>query len=84
MVAAGLGVSIVPRCISEIHADGISYLSIEDDAPRAVISLVYRRSDRSSTVQHFVEVARRKARTAVQGKSKGIAIEVKKPGILRR
>jgi DNA-binding transcriptional LysR family regulator len=84
IVAAGLGVSIVPRCISRIHADGISYLRIEDDAPRAAISLAYRRGDRSSTTQNFVEVARRKSQTAVQRKSKGVAIEVKKAGVLRR
>ncbi len=84
MVAAGLGVSIVPQCISRIHADGISYLPIEGDAPRAVISLVYRRKDRSSTVQNFVEVARRQTRTAVQRKSKGVEIEAKRTGVLRR
>jgi len=59
MVAAGLGVSIVPHCISRIQADGVFYLPIKGDAQRPVISLAYRRDDRSPTVQNFLAVARR-------------------------
>jgi len=59
MVAAGLGVSIVPRCISRIQADGVFYLPIKGDAQRPVISLAYRRDDRSPTVQNFLAVDRR-------------------------
>jgi DNA-binding transcriptional LysR family regulator len=65
MVAAGLGVSIVPRSTSRIHADGVFYLPIEGDAPRAEICLAHRRDDRSPAVQNFVAVARRATRAAV-------------------
>jgi DNA-binding transcriptional LysR family regulator len=64
MVAAGLGVSIVPQSTSRIHTDGVVYLAIDADAPRALISLAHRRDDRSTAVQNFVAVARRAARTA--------------------
>jgi DNA-binding transcriptional LysR family regulator len=66
MVAAGFGVSIVPQSIAQIHLAGVAYIRIEDDAPRAPISLAYRRDDRSTTVRNFVASARRHSRTAHQ------------------
>jgi DNA-binding transcriptional LysR family regulator len=64
MVAAGFGVSIVPRSIAQIHLPGVAYVGIEDEALRAPISLAYRREDRSTTVRNFVASARRHSRTA--------------------
>ena len=61
LVAAGLGVSIVPRSASRIVVDGVSYLSIEGDAPHVGISLAHRRHERSPALQNFVAVARREA-----------------------
>ena len=58
LVAAGLGVSIVPRSTSRILVEGISYLSIEGEAPRMEITLAHRRGDRSPVVQNFVAIAR--------------------------
>jgi DNA-binding transcriptional LysR family regulator len=66
MVAAGLGVSIVPQSIAQIRLAGVAYIPIEGDAPRAPISLAYRRHDRSTTVRNFVASARRHSRTAHQ------------------
>jgi DNA-binding transcriptional LysR family regulator len=59
LVAAGMGVSIMPRSTARILPDGVRYLSIEGEAPRAEIRLAYRRHDRSAAVQNFVAVARR-------------------------
>ena len=78
LVAARLGVSIVPRSTSRIQADGVFYLSIEGDVPRAEICLAYRRDDRSPAVQNFVAVARRAMRSTVQSKSSDVAKVVKK------
>jgi DNA-binding transcriptional LysR family regulator len=64
MVAAGLGVSIVPRSIARICGDAVKHLSIEGDGPRALISLAHQRGDRSAAVQNFVAVARRVMRAA--------------------
>jgi DNA-binding transcriptional LysR family regulator len=64
MVAAGFGVSIVPQSIAQIHLAGVAYIRIEGDAPRAPISLAYRRDDRSTSVRNFVASARRHSRTA--------------------
>jgi hypothetical protein len=48
-------------------------LSIEGDAPRAEVSLAYRRHDRSPAVQNFVAVARREARTSGSRKTSEFA-----------
>lgn len=42
MVAAGLGVSVVPAYLSQIHADGATFHPIAGPAPRATISLASR------------------------------------------
>jgi DNA-binding transcriptional LysR family regulator len=71
IVAAGFGVSIVPQSLEQIHTDGVSYLHIEGEAPRALVSLAYRRGDPSTVVRNFVTLARRAARSAFRkgGKS---------------
>jgi DNA-binding transcriptional LysR family regulator len=59
MVAAGMGVSIVPRSMNRILIDAVVYLPIDGNAPRALLELAYRQYDRSPAVQNFVAVARR-------------------------
>jgi DNA-binding transcriptional LysR family regulator len=66
LVAAGLGVAIVPRSTSQILAERIRFLPIEGDALRLEIGLAHRRGDGSSAVQNLVAVARRAVRTAPQ------------------
>jgi DNA-binding transcriptional LysR family regulator len=66
MVAAGLGVSIVPQSITQIRLAGVAYIQVEGEAPRAPISLAYRRDDRSTRVRNFVASARRHSRAAHQ------------------
>ncbi len=62
LVAAGFGVSIVPQSIEHIHAEGVAYVRINEDGPRAPIGLAYRRDERSVVVRNFVALARRSAR----------------------
>ncbi|MGA3310939.1 MAG: LysR family transcriptional regulator [Xanthobacteraceae bacterium] len=78
LVAARLGVSIVPRSTSRIHADGVFFVAIEGRAPHTEICLAHRRDDRSPAVQNFVAVARRAMRPTVQSKSSDVAKVVKK------
>lgn len=59
LVAAGLGVSIVPISTGHILSDGVDYLTIAGEAPRAEICLAHRRNDRSAAVRNFVAVAHR-------------------------
>ncbi|HVJ54208.1 MAG TPA: LysR substrate-binding domain-containing protein [Aliidongia sp.] len=62
LVAAGFGVSIVPKSIAQIDAEGVCYLGIEGDGPSAPIGIAYRRNDRSPLVRNFVALARQVAR----------------------
>ncbi|HWX30256.1 MAG TPA: LysR substrate-binding domain-containing protein, partial [Steroidobacteraceae bacterium] len=62
LVAAGFGISIVPHSIEQIRADGIVYVPIKGEAPRAPISLAVRKDDRSSAIRNFVALARPRAR----------------------
>jgi DNA-binding transcriptional LysR family regulator len=69
MVAAGLGVSIVPRSISRFCTDGVARLAIKGNAPRAKIAVASRRDERSSAVRNFVTVARRIALAPARAKA---------------
>jgi DNA-binding transcriptional LysR family regulator len=64
LVAAGFGVSIVPRSIEQIRAQGIRYLPIEGEPLIAPIGLAYRKDERSKVVRNFVSVARARASEA--------------------
>jgi DNA-binding transcriptional LysR family regulator len=59
LVAAGLGVSIVPRSTTRILSDEVRYVSIEGHAPPAEICLASRRKDPSRAAKEFLLVARR-------------------------
>jgi DNA-binding transcriptional LysR family regulator len=71
LVAAGLGVSILPHSTSHILAEGVRTLSIEGDVVHAEISLAYRLNDHSGAVQNFVEVARRVTQAASRSNGQG-------------
>jgi DNA-binding transcriptional LysR family regulator len=58
LVAAGLGVSLVPASMQMIHSEGIAYRPIRGDAPLAKMSLIYRQGDSSPTVTNLVGLAR--------------------------
>jgi len=64
MVAAGLGVTLVPKSMSRLRPDGVVFIPIEGPTMSAEICLAYRRTQRSAAVRNFVTVARRQARIA--------------------
>jgi DNA-binding transcriptional LysR family regulator len=60
LVAAGLGVSIVPESLRRMRLDGVAYRDIAAAAPpRADLNLAFRHGDGSAAVRRFVEIARR-------------------------
>jgi DNA-binding transcriptional LysR family regulator len=64
MVAAGLGVTLVPESMSRLRPDGVAFVPVEGPALPAEICLAYRRTQRSAAVKNFVAVARRQAQVA--------------------
>jgi DNA-binding transcriptional LysR family regulator len=57
LVAAGFGISIVPRSFEHIRADGIVYVPIKGEAPRAAIGLAVRNDNGSAVIRNFVALA---------------------------
>ena len=57
LVAAGLGVSVVPSSMRKIHSEGIVFRALEDDHAVAQMSMVWRRSDSSATVRNLRALA---------------------------
>jgi DNA-binding transcriptional LysR family regulator len=84
LVAACLGISIVPQSTSRIHIDGVFYLPIDGDAPRAEIALAHRRADHSPAVKNFVAVARRAVQAAAQHERHDVATEVARARVPQR
>lgn len=57
LVAAGLGVSIVPASMRGLHMDGVVFNSLKDRPPlRAPLTFAHRRSERSPVVQRFISL----------------------------
>ncbi|GMA58331.1 hypothetical protein GCM10025858_28340 [Alicyclobacillus sacchari] len=57
LVAAGMGVSILPKATQNVHARDVRYVSIKGQAPVVELGLAWRREDDSSVVQRFLEIA---------------------------
>ena len=66
LVAAGLGISVVPESMSRMNMDGVMYRQIKGTTQAtAILSLASRRGDPSAVVRHFVDSVRRAARNGV-------------------
>lgn len=63
LVAAGLGISLVPESMQKIHSEGISYRPLLADAPIAQMSLIHRQDETSATVDHLRKLAVRLAQS---------------------
>jgi len=66
MVAAGFGVTLVPKSMSRLRLDGVVFIPIEGPSLSAEICLAYGRTQRSAAVRNFVTVARQQAQIAAQ------------------
>lgn len=63
LVAAGLGVSIVPASMQQANIEGVTYRPIRKPAPKARLSLLYRRDDADSPhLQNLLEITRQLVR----------------------
>ncbi|MCY0389450.1 LysR family transcriptional regulator [Robbsia sp. Bb-Pol-6] len=56
LVAAALGVSIVPAAIAKVQVDGVRYLDIIGDAPRARLAVATRVGGAEATVANFLHL----------------------------
>jgi DNA-binding transcriptional LysR family regulator len=60
LVAAGLGISLVPESLQRMRMDGVAFLRLTGAAqPRAPLYLAARRGETSAAVRKFLELVRR-------------------------
>lgn len=65
LVAAGLGVTVVPASMRRIAIDGVVFRAIDDRAGmKAVLALGWRKNDRSAALGHYVALVRTLAAAA--------------------
>ena len=62
LVAAGLGISLVPACMQRMALEGIVYRPLRGTAPKVVLNLAARRGDPSPVVRRFLGLVRKGAR----------------------
>jgi len=62
LVAAGLGVSVVPDSLQRLQMDGVVYRELADDAQlTAPLILACRRGENSAAVERFIDLVHRSA-----------------------
>ena len=59
LVAAGLGVSLVPASVASVDLHGTVFRHVGEKAERVAIALAYRRATTSTVVRNFCAVARK-------------------------
>ena len=64
LVAAHLGVSIVPRSLTQVHLSGVAYRPIEGPAPIARLALAFAKGSRSPMLRNFLDLLTERAATA--------------------
>ena len=57
LVAAELGVSMVPASMSQLHIAGVAFREIRGQAPTARLALAYRKGNTSNLIRNFMAVA---------------------------
>lgn len=58
LVAAGLGVSLLPSSVAHLQRAGVVYRPLEPPAPSMELGMIWRADDMSATLLRFVDVVR--------------------------
>ena len=66
LVAAGLGIALVPSTMQSVRMEGIVYRRLQGISPKAFLGLALRKTDRSPVLQRFVDVVRAVAKERPQ------------------
>ena len=62
LVAAGLGVALVPESIRALQRQGVVYRALRERTPKMAVLLAWRKGNRAAGLAHFIEVARLESR----------------------
>lgn len=66
LVAAGVGVAVLPASVENLRAPGLAYRPLEGSGPVLEMSVAYRRNDPSQVLSEFLSVVRELARREFQ------------------
>jgi DNA-binding transcriptional LysR family regulator len=70
LVAAGLGVALLPECLKTVKMDGVSYRYVRGPRqPRAFLGLALRKGDQSPAVVHFIAAVKSTLRARGAGQA---------------
>jgi DNA-binding transcriptional LysR family regulator len=58
LVAAEIGVAIVPASLQNLQRTGVVYKNIEPASPKVAIAMIWRSSETSPTIQRFLEIVK--------------------------
>jgi DNA-binding transcriptional LysR family regulator len=58
LVAAGLGITLVPASLVGLQREGVVYRAIADPSPEIDLTVAYRKSDTSPVLPHFLRITR--------------------------
>ena len=67
LVAAGLGIALVPESMQNMRMDGVVYRRLKGPQPKAFLGLASRRSDPSAIVRQFLNVVKKAAKQHASG-----------------
>lgn len=59
LVAAGLGIAVVPQSAMNLHTQDVVYLDMKDSLPNAAMGVSWRKNNRSPLVNEFVYMAKK-------------------------
>lgn len=58
LVAAGMGITLVPASVQTAHREGVVYIPLTEPAPVSELYVAYRTGDETPVLRAFLEVAR--------------------------
>jgi DNA-binding transcriptional LysR family regulator len=58
LVAAGVGVSLVPESVRALVRAGVTYRPLDGEAPKVRLTMAWRAADDSPVLNRFLEMAR--------------------------
>ncbi|CAL8895709.1 hypothetical protein BPJM79_110012 [Bacillus pumilus] len=58
LVAAGMGISVVPSSVESVKRSGVVYRKIQETTPKVNLYVSWRQDETSTVADHFLTVVR--------------------------
>jgi DNA-binding transcriptional LysR family regulator len=84
LAAVGLGIALVPECMTSIHLPTIRYVPVEEEAGSRTLALVFQKKPRRQAAANLVELAKSAAARYANSRTSGAASSAMPPARLKR